>query len=278
MLNDSHADARFNAATALASHGKAEALPVLLEMIEPDQSAIMQDERPEARQFKQVLVNINGLRGIVRLADMNPAIDLTRARAGIEELAKSKLPEVRDNALAAQEKLSSLRCENTLTDYLHKLRTGDENMAASKAEVIELLTAAYSMELETVLSYLAHSTNLDGVRAEEIKKSLAADITEELSHATQLAQRIKQIGGLVPGSTGVKFGNQMQPVTDTTDVIGVIEAVIKAEEAACRQYKKIIKATEGEDYVTQDMCITLLGDEEEHLVLFKGFLKEYKKS
>ena len=100
-------------------------------------------------------------------------------------------------------------------------------MAASKAEVIELLTAAYSMELETVLSYLAHSTNLDGVRAEEIKKSLAADITEELSHATQLAQRIKQIGGLVPGSTGVKFGNQMQPVTDTTDVIGVIEAVIE---------------------------------------------------
>ena len=30
--------------------------------------------------------------------------------------------------------------------------------------------------------------------------------------------------------------------------------------------------------MTQDMCITLLGDEEEHLVLFKGFLKEYKKS
>ena len=81
-----------------------------------------------------------------------------------------------------------------------------------------------------------------------------------------------------PGSTGVKFGNQKQHVADTTDVTGVIEAVIEAEEAACRQYKKIIKATEGEDYVTQDMCITLLGDEEEHLVLFKGFLKEYKKS
>ncbi len=151
-------------------------------------------------------------------------------------------------------------------------------MAASKAEVIELLLTAYSMELETVLSYLAHSTNLDGVRAEEIKKSLAADITAELGHATQLAHRIKQLGGLTPGSTGVKFGNQKQPVADTTDVIGVIEAVIEAEEAACRQYKKIIKATDGEDYVTQDMCITLLGDEEEHLVLFKGFLKEYKKS
>ncbi len=151
-------------------------------------------------------------------------------------------------------------------------------MAASQAEVVELLKTAYSMELETVMNYIANSTNLDGVRAEEIKKSLAADITAEIGHATQLAQRIKQIGGLVPGSMGVKLGNQKQPGADTTDVIGVIEAVIEAEQAACNQYKKIIKATEGEDYVTQDMCVTLLGDEEEHLILFKGFLKEYKKN
>ncbi|HTQ38850.1 MAG TPA: ferritin-like domain-containing protein [Pirellulales bacterium] len=151
-------------------------------------------------------------------------------------------------------------------------------MAASRAEVVELLKTAYSMELETVMNYIANSTNLDGVRAEEIKKSLAADITAEIGHATQLAQRIKQLGGLTPGSKGVKLGNQKQPGEDTTDVIAVIEAVIEAEDAACKQYRKIIQATEGDDYVTQDMCITLLGDEEEHLILFKGFLKEYKKS
>jgi hypothetical protein len=29
--------------------------------------------------------------------------------------------------------------------------------------------------------------------------------------------------------------------------------------------------------VTQDLCIRLLADEEEHLVQFKGFLKEYSK-
>lgn len=146
---------------------------------------------------------------------------------------------------------------------------------SSNANVIEMLQAAYSMELETVMNYLANSINLDGVRAEEIKKSLAADITEELGHATQLGNRIKQIGGLVPGSLKVKLGNQTQPTENTTDVIGVIKAVISAEEAACAQYRKIIKATEGDDYVTQDLCITLLAAEEEHLILFKGFLKEY---
>ena len=148
-------------------------------------------------------------------------------------------------------------------------------MSKSREEVVQMLIAAYGMELETVMNYIANSTNLDGVRAEEIKKSLGADIAAELMHAQQLGQRIKQLGGLVPGSLSVKFAGQTQPSADTTDVVAVIRAVIEAEEAACAQYNKIIKATDGEDYVTQDLCIRLLGDEEEHLVLFKGFLKEY---
>jgi len=151
-------------------------------------------------------------------------------------------------------------------------------MAASPEEVIKMLKVAYGMELETVINYLANSTNLDGVRAEEIKKSLAADVTEEITHAQQLGQRIKQLGGLVPGSASVKMGNQRQPTNDTTDVVSVIEAVIEAEQAACNQYKQLIRSTDGEDFVTQDLCIRLLAAEEEHLVLFQGFLKEYTRS
>jgi bacterioferritin len=63
-------------------------------------------------------------------------------------------------------------------------------VAQSNDQTISLLQTAYSMELETVMNYLANSINLDGVRAEEIKKSLAADISEELGHAQQLGQRI----------------------------------------------------------------------------------------
>ena len=148
-------------------------------------------------------------------------------------------------------------------------------MAASNKEIIDLLLQSYCMELETVMNYLANSVNLDGVRAEEIKKSLGADVTGEIAHAQQLANRIKQLGGHIPGSASLKMGGQIQPVTDTTDVVGVIKSVIAAEEAACAQYKKIIKAVDGDDYVTQDLCIRLLADEEEHLVQFKGFLKEY---
>ena len=54
---------------------------------------------------------------------------------------------------------------------------------AINEKTISMLQTAYCMELETIMNYLANSVNLDGVRAEEIKKSLAADIAEELMHA-----------------------------------------------------------------------------------------------
>ncbi len=150
-------------------------------------------------------------------------------------------------------------------------------MPNSKEQTIKMLETAYSMELETVMNYLSNSVNLDGVRAEEIKKSLSVDIAEELLHAQQLARRIKQLGGFVPGSASVSVGNQIQPSVDTTDVVHAIKSVIDAEDRACSHYKGIIRATDGEDFVTQDLCIRLLADEEEHLVLFRGFLKEYDK-
>ena len=143
--------------------------------------------------------------------------------------------------------------------------------------IVAELTRSYWMELETVLNYLANSTNLDGVRAEEIKKSLAADVQEELTHASQIANRIKTIDGKVPGSFDFNAcQTSMQPPADSTDVVHVIKGVIDAEEAAIEQYEKIIRLCDGYDYVTQDMCITLLADEQHHRREFIGFLKEYE--
>lgn len=146
-------------------------------------------------------------------------------------------------------------------------------------KIIDELTVAYFMELETVMNYIANSVNLDGVRAEEIKKSLSADVAAELGHAQQLADRIKTIGGKIPGSLSFKPSQTtLQPPAASTDVISVIKGVIEAEDKACAQYNKIIKLCDGIDYVTQDLCVTLLGDEEQHRREFRGFLMEYEKA
>lgn len=150
--------------------------------------------------------------------------------------------------------------------------------ASKRDQIVKELKKSYNMELETVINYLANSVHLDGVRAEEIKKSLAADIQEELTHAQRLAQRIKTLESGIPGSQALVWEQKsLQPPKDQTDVVSIIKGVIEAEEGAIAQYMKLIKLSEGEDYVTQDLCIQLMADEEEHRRLFRGFLTEYTR-
>lgn len=151
-------------------------------------------------------------------------------------------------------------------------------MAGSREQIIAALQKAFNMEVETVINYLSNSLDLEGVRAEFIKQALSADIQEELNHATQLGNRIKQLGGSVPGSQKLQMTQAiLQPPGDTTDVVTVIRGVLAAEEEAISHYKHIIKLTDGEDYVTQDLAITILSDEEGHRQQFEGYLKEYTK-
>jgi bacterioferritin len=147
-----------------------------------------------------------------------------------------------------------------------------------RERIVGMLTKAYWMEIETVMSYLANSVNPDGVRAQEIVASLRQDIQEELGHATQFANRIKELYGIVPGSMDFHAEQSyLQPPQRQTDVVHVIEGVIEAETGAIDYYNQIVEATEESDPVTNDMVIAILHDEEGHRRLFEGFLREYRE-
>jgi bacterioferritin len=148
-----------------------------------------------------------------------------------------------------------------------------------RQQIIELLTQAYRMEIETVMNYIANSTNPDGLRAQEVVRSLKADIQDELLHAQQFAARIKALYGVVPGS--MEFTPEqsyLQPPEDQADIVHVIKGVIEAETGAIEHYNRIIEETDGPDPVTNDMVTTILADEEGHLRLFEGFLREYERA
>jgi bacterioferritin len=148
---------------------------------------------------------------------------------------------------------------------------------AKRLKLIEMLEKAYWMEMETVMSYLANSVNPDGVRAQEIIEALRQDITEELDHAQQFANRIKELYGVVPGSEDFHAEQSyLQPPEHQTDIVHVIKGVIEAESGAIEHYNRIIEFSEGVDYVTQDMVIGILRDEQAHRRLFEGFLREYQ--
>ena len=166
-----------------------------------------------------------------------------------------------------------------MADTTTTLRHGilSEDMRGDREHLIEMLTKAYWMEIETVMSYVANSINPDGVRAQEIIESLEADVQEELGHAQQFAHRIKELYGVVPGSLDFTAEQTyLQPPEHQTDIVHVIKGVIEAETGAIEHYNRVIEFTDGLDLVTQDMVIAILHDEEGHRRLFEGYLREYE--
>ena len=152
-----------------------------------------------------------------------------------------------------------------------------EDNADRRRELIDLLVTAYWMEIETVMSYLANSINPDGVRATEISEHLEEDIEEELGHARTFGHRIKELWGVVPGSLDFRAEQDfLQPPERQTDIVHVIKGVIEAEKSAIEHYNKIVEFCDDFDLVTQDMVLSILHDEERHLRLFEGFLREYE--
>ncbi len=153
-----------------------------------------------------------------------------------------------------------------------------EAQTSAREQIVGLLTTAYWMEIETVMSYIANSTNPDGVRAQEVVKSLAVDVAEELRHAQLFAKRIKELYGTVPGSREFAATQEaLQPPADSLDLVHVIRGVIEAERGAIEHYTSIIEVTDGVDPVTQDMLTTILADEQNHLRTFEGFLREFER-
>jgi bacterioferritin len=152
-----------------------------------------------------------------------------------------------------------------------------EANSQQREELIGMLQKAYWMEIETVMSYIANSINPDGVRAQEIIESLQEDIQEELGHAQRFAARIKELYGVVPGSLDFTAEQTyLQPPEHQTDVVHVIKGVIEAETGAIEHYNRIIEFSNDLDFVTQDMVIEILHDEEGHRRLFEGYLREYE--
>ncbi len=99
LLADAYPDVRYNAATGLARHGDVKAIDVLLEMLDPSETAGVDAEKQEpARDFKRAMILVNALRAAGQLAEANPSADLSRLERAIERLTRAEV----DGAVRAQ--------------------------------------------------------------------------------------------------------------------------------------------------------------------------------
>jgi len=107
LLGDPHPNARYNAATGLARHGKIAAIPVLVEMLDPDNRFIgHMESTDEAKAWKRDLVVTNAIRATKQLAKKNSSADLKQLKVALESVTRSDLK--RDVKSEARETLHAL--------------------------------------------------------------------------------------------------------------------------------------------------------------------------
>jgi len=92
LLGDPYPNTRYNAAAALCRHGDARCLPVLLEMLDPQNEVSTQNETDTSGQaFKRLLVLRNGIRAAVQLLEKNATIDAQPIRKALREIVRDDL-------------------------------------------------------------------------------------------------------------------------------------------------------------------------------------------
>ena len=82
--------------------GDAAALPVIKEMLDPNQELATKEEDLANRPEKQCMIHATGLQCSAELAKKNPDVDLQPAATAVEQLTKSDFPDVRGKAREVQ--------------------------------------------------------------------------------------------------------------------------------------------------------------------------------
>ncbi len=137
---------------------------------------------------------------------------------------------------------------------------------ASK-QLMDMMNKAIARELQVAVQYMWQHVMWKGVKAFAVKDSLKAFGITEMKHAEAIAERLAYFGGTPT--------TKPEPIFVGTTLKQMIAQDKKDEEGAIKLYKEIIKiAGKEEDHTTKKLFKSILGDEEEHLDTFSGWLEE----
>ena len=125
-------------------------------------------------------------------------------------------------------------------------------------EVLELLNRLLTNELTAINQYFLHARMLEDWGFAKRGKAEYDESIEEMGHADRLIQRILLLGGLpnLQDLGKLYIGQNLKEV---------IECDLRLELEGIEHYRRAIGTAEAaHDYVTRDLFIEILADEERH--------------
>ena len=143
-------------------------------------------------------------------------------------------------------------------------------------DLIKDLNKAYCDEWLAFYAYWYMAQAVSGPGYEDMQEFLLDIAKDELEHATELAERIVELGGLptniptilVKGSNG-GYPGVMKSLSDYDEIIKI---VTKAEAGAIDVYNKLAKKTFGKDHDTYQLAVHILGEEIGHEEKFENLI------
>ncbi|MEW6026419.1 MAG: ferritin-like domain-containing protein [Planctomycetota bacterium] len=140
-------------------------------------------------------------------------------------------------------------------------------MPKASKELMDLLNAAISRELQVSIQYMWQHILWSGVKHFAVQGELKEIAIQEMKHAESIAERLFYLGGMPTTKPSViNVGNNLK---------AMIEQDTKDEEAAINLYKKIIEVAGKEgDETTKQLFRNILMQEEEHHDTFTSLLEE----
>ncbi len=137
-----------------------------------------------------------------------------------------------------------------------------ESRQAARQKVIDVLNKARSMELLAIAQYMNQHYNLDDMDYGELAGNIKLIAIDEMRHAEQFAERIKELGG--------------EPTSDLDDTVkrgqkieGIFPFDSNLEDNTIAVYNQFLQVCrENGDSVSFKLFETIIDEEQEHLNYF----------
>ena len=146
-----------------------------------------------------------------------------------------------------------------------------ENRESRKAKVIEVLNKARAMELFAIHQYMNQHYNLDDMDYGELAANMKLIAIDEMRHAENFAERIKELGG---EPTTQKDGK----IVTGQEVTAIYAADTNQEEITIEAYSGfLVICKDAGDIVSARLFERIIDEEQAHLTYYDNIDGHIKK-
>ena len=139
-----------------------------------------------------------------------------------------------------------------------------ENRENRKAKVIEVLNKARALELHAIHQYMNQHYSLDDMDYGELAANMKLIAIDEMRHAENFAERIKELGG---EPTTSKEGK----IVTGQDVPAIYESDANQEDATIEEYSQFLTVCKVQgDIVTARLFERIIEEEQAHLTYYEN--------